>query len=357
MDGTEVQWLVPMQGLCRTRLGCAESNAKRKMEMNSLLKTMPTSPIPSIPTATVKTDVHDVTSSALRKSSRLAGKPRVVYYHVPPKESRKKSIPKKYAVYSVYDRDDADPEWYWVKWNGYRDDAHDTAQHRSHLETDGFGKLCDHVDAYKEWEAEGDEGEIRLFEDYCKLHPVRFLPVSYFIFRVLMVYCTVQISREYTNDSEALCYVASLRRVGELLGLDNYLPEVVLQRFFRKHPACERSGVTWQNLTKLMQQCNSFQKKLKKIGIEFRGRRSGTNLVRTKISGHLDLAQIRTEPGVYLCGVSTASTGHMFVIHVLTDSTVTVYDSAENTSRQFDDGDFSWVVRWKFIHQCFVGHF
>jgi hypothetical protein len=79
-----------------------------------------------------------------------------------------------------------------------------------------------------------------------------------------MVYCPVQISREYTIGSEALCYVASLRRVGELLGLDNYLPEVVLQRFFRKHPACERSGVTWQNLTKLMEQCNSFQKKFKK---------------------------------------------------------------------------------------------
>jgi hypothetical protein len=102
-------------------------NAKRTMEMNSLFKARPTAPIPSIPTTTEETDVQDLTSSALQKSSCLAGKPRVVYYHVPPKESRKKSIPKKYAVYSVYDRDDADPEWYWVKWNGYRDDAHDTA--------------------------------------------------------------------------------------------------------------------------------------------------------------------------------------------------------------------------------------
>ncbi|KAJ0392382.1 hypothetical protein P43SY_006342 [Pythium insidiosum] len=94
-------------------------------------------------------------SLATRRSQRIAAQERPIYVFNRPRK------PKSYYVYSIYDRDAADPEWYWVKWFGFKDDRHDTAQHRDNLARDGFGDLCDYVDAFKEWEAEAEDGEVR----------------------------------------------------------------------------------------------------------------------------------------------------------------------------------------------------
>ncbi len=106
----------------------------------------------------------------LKRSDRLGGKTRQIKYN--PTPPRKKPEPRLYGVFSVYDRDAADPEWYRVKWNGYPDDCDDTAQHRSNLERDGLGDLCDHVDRFKEWEAAVEEGEVRTFKEFCKTNKV-----------------------------------------------------------------------------------------------------------------------------------------------------------------------------------------
>lgn len=82
---------------------------------------------------------------------------------------------KSYHIYEIYDRDAADPEWYWVKWLNFKAERHDTAQHRLNLERDGFGEWCDYVDEFKVWEADAEDGEIRTFKLYKKKHPVSSL--------------------------------------------------------------------------------------------------------------------------------------------------------------------------------------
>jgi hypothetical protein len=76
----------------------------------------------------------------------------------------------------VYDRDPDDPEWYWVKWQGYKSANSDTPQHRSNLERDGFGDLCDYVDRFKKWQddekTKGKEIESLTFQSYRKVEKV-----------------------------------------------------------------------------------------------------------------------------------------------------------------------------------------
>jgi hypothetical protein len=79
---------------------------------------------------------------------------------------------REYYIYEIYDRDANDEEWYWVKWFGYKNVMDDTAQHRQNLVEDGFGDLCDYVDAFKEWEEKAEEGEIRTFKEFKKIQKV-----------------------------------------------------------------------------------------------------------------------------------------------------------------------------------------
>lgn len=81
---------------------------------------------------------------------------------------RKTPTPRTYEVYQIYDRDEADEEWYWVKWFGFKDEVHDTAQHRSNLVRDGFEQHCDYVDDFKVWQAQGEDGEVRTFPAFLK---------------------------------------------------------------------------------------------------------------------------------------------------------------------------------------------
>ena len=100
------------------------------------------------------------------RSARLRNIERVVY-NTPRTRGR-------FYIYEVYDRDAADPEWYWVKWFGYREEKHDTAQHRDRLVEDKFGDLCDFVDAFKLWQAEAPDDE-RTFPMFKATHPVCWL--------------------------------------------------------------------------------------------------------------------------------------------------------------------------------------
>ena len=68
----------------------------------------------------------------------------------------------------------------------------------------------------------------------------------------------LQFERRYTADDRNRCYVESIRTVGLLLGLSNYLIDPVLAKFLRKFPAAADGGVTWALLTKLVQMCNVF---------------------------------------------------------------------------------------------------
>jgi hypothetical protein len=139
--------------------------------------------------------------------------------------------------------------------------------------------------------------------------------------------------------------------------LVDYLPDVLLEKFYRTHPKVQTEGITWKALTKLMQMANSVARKARKDGMRFNGKRSKTNLIRGTLSGPLEWIQFKFEPGVYLCGVCTAVEGHMFVLHVQHPRTIKVYDSMESSALDIEQADFSWVVRWSFIHRCHLGFF
>lgn len=161
----------------------------------------------------------------------------------------------------------------------------------------------------------------------------------------------------FTADESERCYIASLQCAAELLGIQNYLPDICLEIFFTQRGRVITDGVTWQDLTKLMQLCNARQKKAGRLGIKFGGKKKKVNLIRGTYSGAIDLALLNMTPGVYLCGVSTAIAGHMFVINMASDGSVRVHDSIEGGSQAFKSFDFRWVHRWLFIRPCFVGHF
>lgn len=58
-----------------------------------------------------------------------------------------------------------------MKWFGYKETKSDIAQRRNRLVTDGFGELCDYVDAFKECEAEAQE-EKRTFRQFKAIRTV-----------------------------------------------------------------------------------------------------------------------------------------------------------------------------------------
>lgn len=103
--------------------------------------------------------------------------------------------------------------------------------------------------------------------------------------------------------------------------------------------------------------CNSVKRKVGSTGFRFIGKRNKANLIDKK-TGRLDdriLDQL-VPGGVYICCVSMAAAGHMFVMHRKRKH-VWVYDSAEKEPRVFKKSEFGWVVRWLSIHQCIHGHF
>jgi hypothetical protein len=155
-------------------------------------------------------------------------------------------------------------------------------------------------------------------------------------------------------DSYGLCYVASLRRATSLLGLDNFLPDVLLENVFRKH-----CGLTWQDCTKLIQACNSLQKRVRSPGLTFGGKASKVNLIRSTVSGPLEFTKLPMAPGVYLCGAAAAAAGHMLVTRWVSPTDMRVVDSADGSRnhRQYDPEDCHWVTGWTFLRQCFPGHF
>jgi hypothetical protein len=122
-------------------------------------------------------------------------------------------------------------------------------------------------------------------------------------------------------------------------------------------PRVKSVGLTWQDLTKLMQLCTSGQKKQGGLGMTFGGKRSKKNLVRRTISGPFNIGELEMQPGVYLCGVATATAGHMFVLRVKSDRGITVFDSLKSKPEPFNIRNFPWVTRWLFVRQCFAGHF
>lgn len=67
----------------------------------------------------------------------------------PPSTREKRSPNERFHIYEIYDHDTVDPEWYWIKWRGFRVERHDTAQHRDRPVEDGCGALCNYVDVDK----------------------------------------------------------------------------------------------------------------------------------------------------------------------------------------------------------------
>ncbi|GLE06773.1 hypothetical protein PINS_up016318 [Pythium insidiosum] len=266
-------------------------------------------------------------AQAPRRSSRIKDLAPVSYVFSKPRQ------PKEYPVYSIYDRHE--PSWYWIRWFGYKEED-DTVQRRDFLEEKGFGDLCDYVDAFKDWEAEAEEGEERTFKMFLKVK---------------------KIPRTFTADDNERCYVASLRRASELLGVPDYLPDVVVDRFLSLRPEVDERGITWKDLTKLMQLSNSLLKKKSGVGVRFPAKRSKANLIRRTVSGRIDLEDLVMSPGVYLCGVATGNAGHMFVLQKFDTGIVRVHDSIDHRSQLYEDADFGWVIRWVFMIQCVIGHF
>lgn len=158
--------------------------------------------------------------------------------------------------------------------------------------------------------------------------------------------------RTFTADDNGLCFVASLRTAASLIGLQDYLPDVCLKKFLSKHPEASSVGLTWQLLTKLMQLCDSFERKRKGKGFNFGGPRKKVNRVMGTISGKYPWV---LEPGVYLCGVAMASAGHMFVMHADINGSITVHDSACDQPQPYAEADMRFVTRWTFVLPCVQG--
>ena len=111
--------------------------------------------------------------STTRQSSRIKVLPRPDYKRQLGSSNRNPKQRGGYRVYDIYDRDSADPDWYVVKWFGYKDDCYDSTLPRSQLEKWNFGSDCDFVDGFKKWEKRGlKKGKVRTFKEYRKKHTV-----------------------------------------------------------------------------------------------------------------------------------------------------------------------------------------
>lgn len=141
----------------------------------------------------------------------------------------------------------------------------------------------------------------------------------------------------------------SLRNIAKLLDISEYLPDHRLEKFWQRFPSTKEGGVSWQHLTKLIQFCNVFQRK-KGRSITFGGGKKKVNRITETLSGKIELEKLALTPGVYLCGISSACSNHVFVLCVKTGSTV--YDSMYENPQSYDDVDFSWVIRWNFVVPC-----
>lgn len=119
-------------------------------------------------------------------------------------------------------------------------------------------------------------------------------------------------------------------------------------------PEALTTGLTWQQLTKLLQLCNSVAKKRKGLGITFNGPRKKMNQVRETICGKYPW---KLAPGVYLCGVAMAVAGHMFVLEVQNTGSIVVHDSNNSSPQPYEEADMDFVTRWIFVLRCSRGFF
>lgn len=160
-----------------------------------------------------------------------------------------------------------------------------------------------------------------------------------------------QVPRTFTASEDGLCFIASARTAATLIGLPDYISGVCVQKFLAKYPEVVSVGVTWQLFTKMLQMCQSVAHKRKVMGMHFGGPHKKVNRIKEKLSGKIHL---NLEPGVYLCGVSMAVAGHMFVLQVWEDGRIFLHDPNHSTPQPYEGADMSWVNRWSFVIRCWT---
>lgn len=106
---------------------------------------------------------------AVRTSARFKDRPGVDYRSLLLSKPVKQSS---YHVYDIIDRSSSPPPKYRVRWWGYQDPAQDTWESRENLIDDGFEDLCNHIDAFKAWAYDGEEGEVRTLAMFRKQNKV-----------------------------------------------------------------------------------------------------------------------------------------------------------------------------------------
>lgn len=124
-------------------------------------------------------------NNPIRSSTRLQTKPPVNYRALIISQPAKQ---KTFHVYDIIDRSIAPPPMYRVRWFGYPDPDSDSWESGANLIEDGFEDLCKHIDAFKSWEAEGEDGEVRTLAQFRKKHQVSELIDSYCFFLFLLFY-------------------------------------------------------------------------------------------------------------------------------------------------------------------------
>ena len=108
--------------------------------------------------------------------------------------------------------------------------------------------------------------------------------------------------------------------------------------FSQKYPEFIKGGVSWQYLTKLIQLCNSFEKKRKGKGLKFTGKRSKANLIKGTVSGRIDLNSLSISPGMNVCVFYSYIWAYV-VLHVIDQSDVVVFYSLNTNPISYDKSD------------------